>query len=178
MALTKLLTQIKVTADCEVYPVRGLPIIKEEHIIPDDMKEFYELCGGVSLFRHQSKRFCIVPPENVALANPILEPEVSKDQRDRVAGDISWSWYIIAHDWGGNYLTIDLSQQRLGWCYNSFLGYHAMPGYCPIIAHSFTELVKRLYESGDDAFYWDEPNFTSLGDAYDGIDYQRDESNE
>lgn len=53
-----------------------------------------------------------------------------------------------------------------------------MPGYCPIIAYLFTELVKRLYESGDNAFYWDEPGFVSLGDAYDGIGYQRDESDE
>lgn len=176
MSLEALLTRIKGTSDCEAYPIEGLPVIKKEHVLSGDMKEFYKLCGGVSLFKHQPKRFCIVSPGNVVLANPILEPDMSQEQRDMIADDISWSWYIIAHDWGGNYLTIDLSQERLGRCYNSFIGYHAMPGYCPIIAQSFTELVTRLYESQDTQPYWDEADFVSLGDAYDEISYQRDET--
>jgi hypothetical protein len=171
MSIQELLKRVQSTADCEIYAPTGLPLIREEHMVPEDLHEFYNLCSGVSLYRKSPKRIRIVPPEGVAQANPLLLPGLTPGQASASANDISWSWYIIAHDYGGNYLTIDLSKQRLGRCYDSFFDRHAMPGYCPIIALSFTELLTRLIENQSEYPYWELSNFVSSGDAYDGIDY-------
>lgn len=170
MSLHELLTRIRHAPDCEVLAPRGLPVVREEHVIPEDVREWYGLCGGISLYRKQPNRFCIVPPTEIVLANPVLMPGLSQELLASSAGDISWYWYIIAHDWGGNYLTIDLSRERLGRCYDSFFGYHAMPGYCAVVARSLTELITHLYENQKDGRYWDAPDFVSLGDSYDVID--------
>lgn len=172
MFIQGLLKRIESTPDCEVYAPTGLPLILDGHIIPEDLREFYNLCGGVSLYRKLPKRLGILPPERVIQANPILLPGLTPEQVAANADDISWSWYIIAHDYGGNYLTIDLSEGRLGRCYDSFFDRHAMPGYCPIIARSFTELLTHLFENQREYPYWEVSDFVSMGDAYDGIDYR------
>ncbi len=169
VSLQNLLVRIRNTPDCEVYPPIGLPLVPQTHKIPDDLQIFYELCGGVSLFYHQSWGFRIVPPTQMVLANPVLLPGQKSDQYEE-AVDISCTWYLIADDFQGNYLTIDLSPKRLGRCYNSFFGYHASPGDCAIIARSFTELLTHLFlDQKEEDNYWNLPNFVSLGDAYDDI---------
>jgi hypothetical protein len=175
MSVQELLERIRSTPDCEVYTPTGLPVTLDGHVLPEDLREFYQLCGGVSLYRTLPKRIGILPAERVVLANPFLWPSITPEQAATSADDISWSWYVIAHDYGGNYLTIDLSRERLGRCYDSFFDRHAMPGYCPIIARSFTELLTRLLDNQQSSPYWELPDFVSLGDAYDGIDYLKKE---
>jgi hypothetical protein len=171
MPLQEVLQRIRSTPDCEVYAPTGLPVTHNEHVLSEDLREFYSRCGGVSLYRTSPKRIGILPPERVVLANPLLWPGITTEQAATSAGDISWSWYVIAYDYGGNYLTIDLSKERLGRCYDSFFDRHAMPGYCPIIARSFTDLLTRLVDNQQAYPYWELPDFVSMGDAYDGIDY-------
>ena len=172
MSFQELFKHIQSTSDCEVSAPTGLPVILDEHVLPEDLQEFYGLCGGVSVYRKSSRRFGILAPERVVQANPLLLPGLTPEQSASSANDISWSWYIIAHDYGGNYLTIDLSKDRLGRCYDSFFDRHAMPGYCPIIARSFTDLLTRLLENQQEYPYWELADFVPMGDAYDGIDYQ------
>ena len=45
-----------------------------------------------------------------------------------------------------------------------------MKGTCPIVASSFTDLIGRLLEAEGRDIYWYEPDFESLGDAYDGYE--------
>jgi hypothetical protein len=132
MSLSELIEQIRMTPDCSVSDPAGLPLISEGHVLPDDLREFYELCGGLSLFENaEDYRIAIVLPEQVVLANPLIVGDVSGYD------DISLSWYIIAQDDNNEYLTIDLSKERLGRCYDSFYEIHAVRGSCPIIATSF-----------------------------------------
>ncbi|HLL80277.1 MAG TPA: SMI1/KNR4 family protein [Ktedonobacteraceae bacterium] len=173
MSLQDLLIRISNTPDCEIFPATGLPKIQPQHTLPEDVRNFYTLCGGVKLYETQSKRIRILPPERVELANPILMRGLTSEQYATSAEDISWSWYLIAEDYGGNYVTIDFSQERLGRCYDSFFDRHAMPGYCPVIASSFTEFLTRLFENQEEYPYWNLPSFSALGDAYDGIHYKR-----
>jgi hypothetical protein len=53
MALQELLSRIRARPDCEVYPSTGLPVIKEEHILPDDLREFMDLLGSERAMRDQ-----------------------------------------------------------------------------------------------------------------------------
>ena len=167
MPLEQLITRIQATPGCRVDVSTGLPIMLDDYVLPADLHEFYRFCGGVELYRNSPGHVEILPSERVILANPILLPGLTPEQYATSAGDISWSWYIIAHDYSGNYLTIDLSKERLGRCYDSFFDRHAMPGYCPIIARSFTELLTRLFENQRGYPYWELPDFILMGDAYD-----------
>lgn len=167
MEIKEVLAQIENVPDCFVYPSEGLPNIYSEHILPDDLQMFYQLCGGVALFRSSAYSMNIVSPDRFLLANPVLFTGVSEEDLHAIKGDISWSWYIVGSAENGQYITIDLFPERLGRCYDSFWDCHAMPGYSQIIAKSFTEMLLRLLENQGKLWYWLQPEFESYGDAYD-----------
>lgn len=106
----------------------------DKHKHPLDVRRFYELCGGVLLFEGKDYPCQIVPSEKFTLSNPVIIGEKANE-------DISSHWYIVVHDGNGDYITIDLHQDRLGSCYDSFWDRHGVPGDSPIIAKSFTELL-------------------------------------
>ncbi len=157
-----LISTIRRTPHCRVLDPEGLPRIRKNESMPDDLRRFYTRCGGIYLFEDQSYALTIVPPTRCIPANPVMVGELFED-------DISSTWYIIADDGNSDYLTIDLSPQRLGRCYNSFEDVHGVAGSCPIIAPSFTDLLTRLYENQGQYWYWLRPDFVALGDAYDDI---------
>ncbi len=175
MSIHELVARIGVTPDCTVSaPIKRadlhLPALHEGHVLPDDLREFYEVCGGLSLFERSTSPMIIVPPVEVVLANPILFPGLSPEKLASSLDDISWSWYLIARNHSREYLTIDLSKERVGRCYDSFIGCHANPGSSTIVAFSFTELLIHLYEDKGQNWLSD---VISLGDAYDGINYKK-----
>lgn len=164
MKVKEMIEKIKTLQDCKVYPANGLPKLdNSKHKLPDDVIEFYENCGGVTLFGSQSYVANIVPPEEFKLANPIIVGELCEE-------DITSEWYTIVNDGNGDYLTIDLSSERLGRCYDSFWDRHGLVGECPIIARTFTELLENLILNKGRQWYWLREGFTPIGDAYDGID--------
>lgn len=165
--LMKTLTNIKNCSDCFVYPSQGHPQIYPEHVFPDDLREFYQLCGGVSFFPSSAYSLNIVSPSRFLLANPVFFTGVSREDLLSSKSDISWSWYIIGEGDRGQFITIDLSPERLGRCYDSFWDCHAMPGYSQIVAKTFTELLIHLANNKGKPWYWLQPGFISYGDAYD-----------
>lgn len=164
MKVKKLIEKIRKLPDCTVYPSNGLPKLdNNKHKLPDDIVEFYENCGGVTLFHSESYVANIVPPEEFKLANPIIVGELCEE-------DITSEWYIIVNDGNGDYLTIDLSNERLGRCYDSYWDRHGVVGECPIIAITFTELLENLVSNKGMQWYWLRDEFIQIGDAYDGVD--------
>lgn len=170
MGIAEAIAKIQTTPGCQVFPPNGLPTIQKEHLLPDDLRHFYTLCGGLHLFEEADCSVTIVPPTEVVLANPVIVGKLAESVED-----ISWSWYLIAHDDNGDFLTIDLSHERSGRCYDSCFEVHAVAGSCPIIARSFTDLLTRLYENSGQYWYWLRPDFVSLGDAYDEAEAQPEE---
>lgn len=164
--MPQLLNIIQRTPDCFVMPAQGLPTIDPSHVLPDDLMEFYRRCGGVSLFPSSAYSIEIVPPNHLVLANPVIFIGIDKDELKTSINDISWSWHIVGEGANRQFLTIDLAVERLGRCYDSFWDCHAMPGYSPIIAPSFTELLVRLHANQGRHWYWLQPDFQSIGDAY------------
>ncbi len=160
MEIDALIATIRNLPGCRVYPPKGLPVIREDLILPDDLRTFYGLCGGLSLFENNMYPISIVSPEDFVLANPVIVGELCEY-------DISSTWYIIATDYDEEKLTIDLSPARLGRCYDSFIDRHGIAGSCPIIATSFTDLLARLLDNKGQHWYWLHSDFESLGDAYD-----------
>lgn len=168
MDIKALITKAKTLPDCIVYSPKGIPNIKDGHMLPSDLKEFYELCGGIELYKNGEYPIEIVSPEKVERANPIIIGEIPDIPNNGIPeGDISESWYIVAHDYNGDYLTIDFSSDRLGRCYDSFHELH--PGNSPIIAKSFDDLLQGLIDNKGQRWYWLRDSFVSLGEAYDDV---------
>ena len=161
MDILTLINAINSSPDCTVLPPVGIPLEKSGITLPKDLTEFYRVCGGITLYSSKTA-FEIVPPEKVVPANPVIVGELCEE-------DISSRWYIIAKDSESNYITIDLSPERLGKCYDSFPEYHGIVGECAVTANSFTELVYNLYSYKGNGIYWLDNNFKYLGDAYDNV---------
>lgn len=160
MSVRDIIEKIKGIPDCLVLPPSGTPNIEDHLVLPEDVLEFYQLCGGIHLFQHAAYRVNIVQPQDFVLANPVIVGE-------RCEEDISANWYIVATDGNGDYLTVDLELSRMGKCYDSFWDSHGVVGECRVIAFSFLELIERLIQNKGEYWYWLEENFVSLGDAYD-----------
>ncbi|MDG5471420.1 SMI1/KNR4 family protein [Jeotgalibacillus sp. ET6] len=161
--IEQLLTQIKALPHCRILESKGLPALNgDNHLLPDDLKEFYSLCGGLVLFEKDDYPIHVVSPDKFELANPVIVGDIHEE-------DISFNWYIICDDGTGEYLTIDLDQERLGKCYDSFYDRHGLVGESRIIALSFTGLLDALIHNKGQYWYWLKDDFNSPGDAYDEI---------
>lgn len=161
MDVATLLAMIREDTRCSIFPVAGEPQVHPAHRLPDDLREFYHLCGGLMLFIGSVFPTSIVAPVDLVQANPVIVGEEG-------AYDISWSWYILASDGTDiQRMTIDLSSERLGRCYDSFWDRHAIAGSTTIIALSFTEFLSRAYACQGMDLYWLRDDFVPLGDAYD-----------
>ncbi len=66
-------------------------------------------------------------------------------------------------DEDGNYIAIDCNPSRLGYCYDAFHETIDLLDHCKVIARSFTELMNRAAEAGDNACW--------LGDKFDTYGY-------
>lgn len=162
--IKELISQIGTLSHCYVLEPAGLPKIDEtKHILPEDLKEFYSLCGGLVLFENKDYTIYVVSPDKFVLANPIIVGELCEE-------DISSNWYIVCNDGKDEYLTIDLEKDRLGKCYDSFFDRHGLVGESQIIATSFTDLLERLIDNKGQYWYWLRDDFKSLGDAYDDLE--------
>src|SRR5262245_35871112 len=110
---------------CEVLPPAGQPkLSSKRHKLPKDLRRFYELAGGASLFAGQDLGFRVVTPKEFVPANPVLLPEdvYSKYRADFVLSD---SWYLIGRETGHDEaISIDLAADRSGRCYDSFHEVH------------------------------------------------------
>ena len=72
---------------CAVHPQAGVPTVRPEHRLPDDLAEFYQLCGGVDLYQGADYEFSIT--SQLLESNVVIVGEQFFD-------DISASWYTIA----------------------------------------------------------------------------------
>ncbi|RKD30686.1 SMI1/KNR4 family protein [Lacrimispora algidixylanolytica] len=162
MDIKEIIFEFKKDNNFEVKDPCGYPTLNNGHVLPDDMKEFYSICGGIVCYiEYGGFPIEILSPINVKQANPILVGEECEE-------DISSSWYLIADAEDGNYISIDCDPSRLGRCYESFEYSHAVAGNCPIIDLSFTELLNNIFNYKGDYFFWkDNPSFSMHGDAYD-----------
>jgi hypothetical protein len=146
---------------CHVLPAQGQPLLPKNLSLPEDLRECYQLCGGAYLYETKDYGIQIVEPREFGRANPVIAGVDGAD-------DVSFNWFIIGQAPElGQYISIDLSPTRKGWCYDSFRETHGLAGHMPVVAHSFTDLLERLLENKGNRWYWLEEDFVKLGDAYD-----------
>lgn len=160
MVIRELLARVAAEPNCLVRQPAGMPQVSQDFSLPQDLLEFYELCGGLDLFRGADFGISISSPEELKPSNLVILGESFPE-------DISHSWFIVAHTVDREHLSIDLSRERAGRCYDSFHETHGIAGSSPVIANSFSELLGRLLDSRGGHWYWLSPEFEELGDAYD-----------
>lgn len=160
-----ILARIGQRPDCKVLPATGLPVLKDvRHKLPQDLTDFYIQCGGVMLFEGAEYPMTILPPTEFGLANPKI---IGDFIRGVETNDRSWNWYVVAQGGSGEWMTIDLSNEFRGRCYDSFWDSHAVAGSTRIIAITFTELITRLFEGQGQRPFYLRDDFVAYGDAYD-----------
>lgn len=160
MTVALLVDIVRAHPDCVVREPRGMPEVASTHVLPGDMRLFYELCGGIELYRHAPFGTSIVGPGEVLPSNVVIAGE-------QFPTDRSASWYVISRATARHIISIDLSPARSGLCYDSFDDVHGIAGSCPVIAPTFTDLLRQLIDARGEHWFWLEPDFAPLGDAYD-----------
>ena len=167
MLIETLVREIARDTSCRIFPAGGIPHCANPNgtSIPADMLQFYNLCGGLVIGQGSGYEVRIVPPGACQQSNNTALGDSAKVLPD----DISWQWYNIADIGDGDYLSVDLSHRCNGWCYDSFQETYGLAGEMPIIARSFIELLSQLYAHRGQYWYWLQPTFLPLGDAYDAM---------
>lgn len=156
--MKQLLHLISNLDNCKIIPkkLEYKPILAD---MPVDLKEFYEYCNGVELFINSEYPYRILGIEEIVRTDLCILGELIK------CGD-SVTWYNIAEDYNGDFLSIDLSREKLGWCYDSFYETYGLIDDMPIIAKSFKELLLRLYNSKGNYLYWKLNDFEKVYGFY------------
>lgn len=165
MSVTDLITQVRATPDCIVYPSNGIPTVQDGFNLPRDIRDFYQQCGGAKLYEHGSFPVEIVPPQEFVIASPVIYKDMLDDETvEEIKDEISWSWYLIGKGQAAQFITIDLRPERLGYCYDSDWVVH--PADSTIVALSFTELLQGLFSDQGGIYYWAKPGYKPYGPAY------------
>ncbi|MDA3613400.1 hypothetical protein [Polluticaenibacter yanchengensis] len=165
MNITELIATIRLDTACEVRPVNTETNLPGN--LPDDLNLFFEQTDGIILFKNEPYGIEIVKREDFISTNKYLYPEGDVIWEE-LEGEISNQWYLIAKaDEMSQYISIDLTKERNGQCYDSFYETHSLEGDSPIIAKNFTELLANLYQNKGQHWYWLQDHFENLGDAYD-----------
>ena len=149
MELLEILNKIEVTPGCKLIN-REHPISVTNNNLPEDLEYYFKHYDGIQLFEDQPYGVEIVGLNDFRVTNEVLFPE----------DDVIWEELE-------QFISIDLDEDRKGYCYDSFLETHANPGSSLIIAKSFTELLEKLLESKGENWFWIKDDFVGYGDAYD-----------
>lgn len=160
MTIYELVEAIGKEYNCLVYPSIGQPFLDTDLSLPKDLKEFYEICGGVRLFIDQPYFLEIVAPTSFLRASSTILGE-------EIFDDVSQNWFVIARSGSTQFIVIDLSRDKKGFCYDSFWDRFGLVGEMPVVSKSFNDLLSQLYLSKGKRNFWLESDFSYLGDAYD-----------
>ena len=171
MTIANIIERIRSTPGCGVAaPHREVAdMLSKAGDLPDDLAWYFRHCGEVSLFAEKPFGITIVGIDSFQPTNTVLYPDPADLNWEELENDISQEWRLIGRaDELGQYVSIDLSENRRGWCYDSFHETHATPGDTAIIAYSFTELLTSVLNA--EGWYWTADDYQSYGDAYDSMD--------
>jgi len=145
--ISSLIKQIENDSRCEVYKSQGVPSPIEGVEIPEDLKEFYSLCGGLVLFEGSKYQWNILSVEEIKNAQDVIregEPEIKELK----------SFVTIAEDGNGDFLAISISGSNVGQVVDAFHETFGDIGDTTVIALSFTEFLTKLYRNGGNYPYW------------------------
>lgn len=173
MRIREIIETIKSDKGCKV--VERTSEFSTDLKLPADLKFFYENYEFIEFFIEKSFGLRIVPYNKLTPILKVIYPAEIYPADDFIwedfEGDICNDWFLIAEsEEMGQYISIELKEPHIGYCYDTPHEDPANPGTNAIIAKSFTELLEQIYESKCDGetWFWLDSNYQSYGDAYDG----------
>lgn len=133
--------------------------------LPGDLQLFFSQHASLRLGGKRQRRLHILPLVQWRRSNQAVLGET-------VESDRSHHWWTLAQDDMGEYVSIDLSPERFGWCIDSFHELHGVAGSSPVLAHTFSALIAQCLHSlampGDEGpMFWLRDGHVPLADAYD-----------
>lgn len=167
--MKKILESLNDVKDKKIYSSKGLPKIKTKHEIKGEIKEYFEQFGGIELFPNKKSPVTLVNKKQFVPMNDNFytkeNKKMFKEEEEDYEEWISHNWYALADIENGNYIAIDLSPERYGYCYLAEWEVYVLRNENPIIALSLKEFIERTIETKGKKYYWEEKDFKSYGDA-------------
>ena len=165
----RLLGEIATRSGCRVLPSTGLPLLPVNLTLPDDVRRFYERCGGLMLFAQATFPWRVSGPHELVAASPrLLTPTLAAELAATDPTELTNSCYIIGTGGDGRatepHIVIDLHPDRAGRCYEVFWDTYGLVGDMPIVALDVVELLARLLATDGERATLPGPHH---GDAYD-----------
>jgi antitoxin YokJ len=165
MSLSGVLAEVAARDGCRVLPPAGAAMVPDGFVLPDDLRRFYELCGGAILFEGTPDAWRISGPRQLVPAGPrLLGAELARDIAAQEPGDLTNGCFVFAEDGPdstASLVVVDLCPARAGRYYDAFWDSFGLVGQMPILALSVTELLRRLLDRAEPA--------PVHGDAYDDL---------
>jgi antitoxin YokJ len=158
--IARLLKELESKRECILHGPVGAPTMLDGQMLPDDLLEFYRICGGFELSKDSNYPLTLSSPSKLTASNMTI---IGEDIQD----DQTAFWRIIAIGRTDEYISIDVSAEKTGRCYDSYADRHGVAGSCAIIALSFTEFLENLASQVSERPYWLDASFRGHGDAYD-----------
>jgi hypothetical protein len=72
MNVVSLVETVRSATDCDVHEPAGSPVLEWGLSLPDDLRRFYKVCGGIELYRSGKHPIEVVSPSRFLRANPII----------------------------------------------------------------------------------------------------------
>lgn len=169
--IKELLSKLEEYEKCKVSPPSGEPVLEiNESVLPEDLKEFYSLCGGAEIFSESFYGWKIVRPEEFKPSNPILWRSLYPRMKEELDDDdYSFYWYLLCTGHSNKaFIVVDCHPERLGRCYEAYLDVYGT-GDMKILSLSFTGLLENIIRDSGEGFFWEKEDFEKLGYVFDGI---------
>jgi hypothetical protein len=160
------------TSGCTVLPAIDLPATPLNLQLPSDLRDFYELCGGLDMFPGTEQEWRFVNPNEVVRADPFILDKAYTDRPEVYDGKPSETLYLIAvAGVGPEFITIDFEPKRNGLCFDSYSGDHGTES-SKVIALSFTELLNKLFYWKQPGLFWENEFYGYLGQPIEQLNLQ------
>ncbi|GAA4586091.1 hypothetical protein GCM10023194_31150 [Planotetraspora phitsanulokensis] len=166
--MAEVLREIAGRSGCHVVPGGGSAVVSGNVVLPEDLRQLYELCGGALLFEDAPFPRRVCGPGDFVPASPrLLTPEVAQQVAEEDPADLTNNCYVIVDGGEGlstePHVVMDLSPERAGRCYAAAWDTYGVVGEMPVLATTVVELLQVLLaDGGNEAL----PAAVSDGDAY------------
>ena len=169
--LLSVLTEVAQRPGCQLLPPTGSVSLPDRFTLPDDLRRFYELCGGAVLFEGATFEWTVSGPRQLVPASPrLLGPKPAQDIAAQYPDDLTNSCFVFAESGPGgtaSLVVVDLHPARAGRYYDAFWDSYGLVGDMPILALTAAEALHRLLDTQGARATHLEPFH---GDAYDDVD--------
>jgi hypothetical protein len=154
-SIREVLTTLRESNRVRIHPPAGQPKWPTGVVPPQEVAEFYALCGGIEFLDDEDQKYAryrILAPSKVTdigtatCLEAATEPPLSE-------------WFAIGEDDNSESAAIDVAPQRSGQCYDVFHETWADPASASIVATSFAEFLERLFRRGK--AYWFDDDFVA-----------------